>query len=65
MDRVLLQVKEFIKRAKAWRNDTWETQRLSEGKPKSYLLSCIVLRGYEKALPKVGPGANTRSIAMQ
>ncbi len=63
MDRVLLQVKEFIKRAKAWRNTTWE--RLSEGKPKSYLLSCIVLRGYEKALPKVGPGANTRSIAMQ
>nr|AGZ60267.1 2',5'-oligoadenylate synthetase [Tedania ignis] len=43
------QVKEFIRRAKAWRNKKWAGQA---GKPKSYLLSVIVLRAYERAKGK-------------
>ncbi len=43
----LNQVKEFIKRAKAWRNVKWAGRK--PGKPKSFLLSVIVLRAYETA----------------
>ena len=42
-----IQAKEFIKRAKAWRNKKWEGGH--EGRPKSYLLSVIVLRAHETA----------------
>ena len=40
-------MKEYIRRAKAWRNREWG--RSVEGKPKSYLLSLLVVRAYEKA----------------
>ena len=38
-------VKEYIRRAKAWRNRVWEARK--EGKPRSYLLSLLVVRAYE------------------
>ncbi len=55
-----IQVKELIKRAKAWRNKVWVG--LDVPKPKSYLISLLVLNAYEKASKKVGT-ANTRRIA--
>ena len=39
------QVKESIRRAKAWRNENWEDGEC--GKPKSYLLSLLVAKAYE------------------
>ena len=56
-------MKEFIKRAKAWRNGQKWGDR---GKPKSYLLSVLVLRAYEISrtkLPRSDP--STREIATQ
>ena len=41
------QVKEYIKRAKAWRNNKWMNN--SHGKPKSYLISLLVVGAYERA----------------
>jgi hypothetical protein len=38
-------VKEYIRRAKAWRIRVWGACK--EGKPKSYLLSLLVVRAYE------------------
>ena len=38
-------MKEYIRRAKAWRNRVWGARK--EGKPKSYLLSLLVVRAYE------------------
>ena len=39
------QVKEYIRRAKAWRNRMWANG--GEGKPSSYLMSLLVLEAYE------------------
>jgi hypothetical protein len=55
-------VKEFIKRAKAWRNSREWGDR---GKPKSYLLSVLVLRAYEISCRKLGYGPSTNEIARQ
>ena len=56
-----LQVKELIKRAKAWRNQLWSERKLPN-KPKSYLISLLVLNAYEKATKRVST-SNTREIA--
>ena len=58
-----LQVKEFIRRAKAWRNDVWE--KVKDGKPKSYLMSVLVLRAYEIAYRKLQGDTSTSRIATQ
>lgn len=58
----LWQVKEFIKRAKAWRNSVWE--RVKEGKPKSFFLSVLVLRAHELARKKLGD-TSTKRMATQ
>lgn len=41
------EVKKYIRRAKAWRNQMWPKGRPGEGKPTSYLLSLLVLKAYE------------------
>ena len=46
----ILQAKELIRRAKAWRNKEWPEGKLCTGRPKSYLISILVLRAYELAL---------------
>ena len=56
-----LQVKELIKRAKAWRNKLWSETKLPN-KPKSYLISLLVLNAYEKATERVST-SNTRRVA--
>ena len=38
-------VKEYIRRAKAWRNREWGAGS-TRGKPKSYLLSLLVVKAY-------------------
>ena len=40
---VCMQVKQLIKRAKKWRNDKWCSGELDIGKPKSYLMSILVI----------------------
>ena len=60
---VHMQVKEFIKRAKAWRNLMWKGEY--SGKPKSYLISVLVLRAYETAYKITLGDTSTRRIAMQ
>jgi hypothetical protein len=40
-------IKEYIRRAKAWRNREWG--RSKTGKPNSYLMSLLVVRAYENA----------------
>ena len=64
---VHMQVKEFIKRAKAWRNLMWEIEYSGEysGKPKSYLISVLVLRAYEIAYKITLGDTSTKRIAMQ
>ena len=42
-------VKEYIRRAKAWRNREWGSN--TEGKPKSYLISLLVVRACETGNP--------------
>ena len=41
------QAKDYIKRAKVWRNRVWNVDK--RGKPSSYLISLLVLRAYENA----------------
>lgn len=40
-------VKEYIRRAKAWRNREWGKSKY--GKPKSYLLSLLIVRAYKNS----------------
>ena len=40
-------MKEYIRRAKAWRNREW--MRSNEGRPKSYLISLLVVKACENA----------------
>ena len=41
------QLKEYIRKAKAWRNKMWPIETGGAGKPSSYLMSLLVLRAYE------------------
>jgi hypothetical protein len=52
-------VKEYIRRAKAWRNREWGSSR--DGKPKSYLMSLLVVRAFENA-PKSDPHSVTQAL---
>ena len=62
-DMPLTQVKEFIRRAKAWRNKKWPKNERCYGRPKSYFLSVLVLRAYENAVAALGRYASTRAMA--
>ena len=57
------QVKEFIKRAKAWRNVKWANEK--HGRPKSFLLSVLVLKAYEIAERRLLGDTSTQRIAWQ
>ena len=48
-----VQVKEYIKRAKAWRNKEWADG--DGGMPKSYLLSLLVVKAYEMCRENSNP----------
>ena len=39
----IMQVKELIRRAKKWRNDQWSSDAPDIGKPKSYLITILVI----------------------
>ena len=43
--RISLQVLEYIRRAKAWRNNTWNDDE--SGRPSSYLVELLVIKAYE------------------
>ena len=44
---IVVKVKEYIRRAKAWRNKIWPKGEAVEGRPSSYLMSLLVLRAFE------------------
>ena len=54
-------VKEYIKRAKSWRNRCWPTERPGTGRPKSFLLGLLVAEGYRR-VGRNDPAAITREI---
>ena len=54
------QVKEYIKRFKAWRNHHWPKGRDAIGRPKSYLLSLLMIKAYNESEDK-----SIRSIEMK
>lgn len=41
-------MKEYIKKAKAWRNREWPEGRPVVGKPSSFLMSLLVMTAYEQ-----------------
>ena len=43
-----LQVKEYIRSAKQWRNDKWPESESGSGRPSSYFLSLLVVAAYEQ-----------------
>ena len=45
MCALYMQVKELIRRAKKWRNDQWSSDAPDSGKPKSYLMTILVIHG--------------------
>ncbi len=45
---------EFIRRAKAWREQKWPRCTGGVGRPSSYLLSLLVIKAYETAQKRVG-----------
>lgn len=42
---ISLQVLEYIRRAKAWRNNTWNDDE--SGRPSSYMVELLVIKAYE------------------
>ena len=57
---VFLKVKELIRRAKAWRNMVWAGNK--DGRPKSYLLSLLVITAYHRT-PGASIGYRLKSYA--
>ena len=47
-------MKELIKRAKKWRNDQWPDHLPNSGKPKSYLMSVLVIYACWKYKDELG-----------
>lgn len=43
------EVKEYIKRAKAWRNKKWPSSQTVDGRPKSFLLGLLVVEAFRKS----------------
>ena len=46
--------REFIRRAKAWRDLKWPRNTSGMGRPKTYLLSVLVLYAYDSAQKRLG-----------
>ena len=46
--------REFIKRAKAWRDKVWLRTTNGRGRPSSYLMSLLVIRAFEEAQKRLG-----------
>ncbi len=46
--------REFIQRAKVWREIKWPPCTEVKGRPSDYLLSLLVLKAYEDALKRLG-----------
>ena len=44
-NNITIQVLEYIKRAKAWRNNAWNDDE--SGRPSSYLMEVLVIKAYE------------------
>ena len=44
----LLQVKEYARKAKEWRNEQWPEGSSGSGRPSSYLMSLLVVMAYER-----------------
>ena len=44
-ETISLQVLEYIKRAKAWRNNAWDDDE--SGRPSSYMMEVLVIKAYE------------------
>lgn len=49
MRHISLQVKEFIRKAKKWRNEEWPSGGRVTGRPSSYLLSLLVVVAYDRS----------------
>jgi hypothetical protein len=54
------ETKEYIRRAKAWRNKVWNRSSI-DGRPSSYLMSLLVVRAYEKS-GRDRPAGVTRAL---
>ena len=54
-------MKEYIRRAKAWRNEKWPKGQVGTGRPKSFLLSLLVADAYRKS-PSKDPASVTRKL---
>ena len=52
--QTLSQVKEYIKRAKAWRNAKWPSSQTVDGRPKSFLLGLLVVEAFQRSVHKDG-----------
>ena len=44
---LLQEVKEYIRKAKIWRNENWKKDEI--GRPSSYLMSLLVVKAFENA----------------
>lgn len=58
------EVKEFSRRAKKWRNETWPKDSFygGEGRPSSYLMSLLVVLAYHEATPTKKAHDVTRAL---
>ena len=43
-----VQVKQYIKRAKNWRNEVWPKKQNGDGRPKSILIGVLIIEAYKK-----------------
>jgi hypothetical protein len=59
-DGVENEAKEYIRRAKAWRNRVWSIDKI--GRPSSYLISLLVVKAYETAGQFAGPEGVKRML---
>ena len=58
------QVKEYIKRFKAWRNHVWPKGKDAVGRPKSYLLSLLMIKAYNESKDKSIGSIDTKLKSM-
>ena len=56
-------MKELIRRAKAWRNVTWKHEDGKSEKPKSYLISLLVIKAYSEVASNKGAAQNFKALA--
>ena len=60
----LQQVKDFVRKAKEWRNGVWPKDRDTAGRPKSYLLGLLVAYAYEESGAEGTRDAAARSLCL-